>query len=78
MHETKLMPEQHQLHLARIARIGHAYFKPLILAATHSTAPFLQSERVPLSVPGSGRSGSFWHVPQRQQVMPTEMDYCAL
>lgn len=33
MHETKLMPEQHQLHLARIARIGHAYFKPLMLAA---------------------------------------------
>ncbi|CAB3739455.1 hypothetical protein LMG22037_06288 [Paraburkholderia phenoliruptrix] len=33
MHETKLMPKAHQLHLERIARIGHAYFKPLLLAA---------------------------------------------
>ncbi|WP_031358660.1 DUF262 domain-containing protein [Caballeronia sordidicola] len=33
MHEAKLMPKAHRMLLERIARIGYAYFKPLILAA---------------------------------------------
>jgi hypothetical protein len=45
MHETKLMPKQHQLQLARIARIGHAYFKPLILAA-YMRAAAISSEAI--------------------------------
>ncbi|HDR9180972.1 TPA: DUF262 domain-containing protein [Burkholderia vietnamiensis] len=43
VHETKLMPTTHQLHLERIARIGHAYFKPLLLAA-YMRATALNSE----------------------------------
>lgn len=33
MHDAEYMPKPHQLRLDRIARVGHAYFKPLILAA---------------------------------------------
>lgn len=33
MHEPKLMPRDHQHRLERVARIGYAYFKALILAA---------------------------------------------
>ncbi len=50
IYETKLMPGVHQLRLARIARIGHAYFKPLLLAAymraTESTPEALGEPRV--------------------------------
>lgn len=33
IHDAKSMPKPHQLRLDRTARVGHAYFKPLILAA---------------------------------------------
>ena len=33
IHDTRRMPKSHQLRLDRIARVGYAFFKPLMLAA---------------------------------------------